>query len=153
MCPWKKARPGCNDDNAMFRTSYFANPLLSLDRRYLVQVSNSVPGSFATDYRWDSVIPDWDTIVAPFKSGSLTHEAYIRRYRAQLDSRKDEIVREIERFKRSACGREIVFLCYETPHAFCHRHLLAAWLRENGIASDVQEMQNSFTPSLFGDED
>lgn len=30
-------------------------------------------------------------------------------------------------------GREFALLCYEKPTSFCHRHLVAEWLNENGI--------------------
>lgn len=29
-------------------------------------------------------------------------------------------------------GKDIVLLCYEAPDDFCHRHLVAKWLCENG---------------------
>lgn len=31
-------------------------------------------------------------------------------------------------------GKEICLVCYEKPTNFCHRFLVAEWLRENGIA-------------------
>lgn len=35
-------------------------------------------------------------------------------------------------------GTNVVLLCFETPEKFCHRHLVAQWLKEN-TAMDVQE--------------
>ena len=29
--------------------------------------------------------------------------------------------------------RDVFILCYETPEKFCHRHIVADWLNENGI--------------------
>ena len=31
-----------------------------------------------------------------------------------------------------ASGKDVVLLCYETPDKFCHRHLVAKWLNNNG---------------------
>ena len=53
---------------------------------------------------------------------------------AHLDARTvyDELV--------SLAGTgDIALVCYEAPDKFCHRHLVAEWLRENGF--DVSELQ------------
>ena len=34
-------------------------------------------------------------------------------------------------------GKDIVLVCYEIPSDFCHRHLVADWLRERGF--DIEE--------------
>jgi hypothetical protein len=31
---------------------------------------------------------------------------------------------------------DVALVCYEKPSDFCHRHLVSAWLRENGIACE-----------------
>lgn len=136
-----------------FQTSYYANPLMSRSKQFLVRISNSVPDAFDDVEAWIHVIPDWHTIVAPYKSGMISRDEYERRYRSQLDSWKKSIIAELWRLTVRARGRNLVLLCYEKPGAFCHRHILAAWLRENGGGGLVEEMQNSPTPSLFGDED
>ena len=30
-------------------------------------------------------------------------------------------------------GKDIVLICYEKPSDFCHRHLVAGWLNQNGF--------------------
>ena len=35
-------------------------------------------------------------------------------------------------------GQDVVLLCFETPDKFCHRHLVASWLRATKVA-DVRE--------------
>ena len=57
---------------------------------------------------------------------------YVTRYRAQILDNLDpqQVVRELENL---AGGRDIVLLCYERPEAFCHRHLVAKWLKSHGI--------------------
>lgn len=30
-------------------------------------------------------------------------------------------------------GKEIALICYEKPSDFCHRHLVAEWLKKNGL--------------------
>jgi hypothetical protein len=34
---------------------------------------------------------------------------------------------------------DIILLCYEKPNEFCHRHLVANWLSENGY--ECRELQ------------
>ena len=131
------------------KTSYFSNPLLNKEKHYFVQISNSVPKGYTPDAKWDEAVPIWKTIVAPYKDGIISEEEYRTRYRRQLDVRKNELSRSLAFLKRNAEQKEIVLLCYETPHTFCHRQILAQWLKENGFETDIQEMQNSLTPSLF----
>lgn len=33
-------------------------------------------------------------------------------------------------------GKDIALICYEKPSDFCHRHLVADWLNENGFKCD-----------------
>ena len=35
-------------------------------------------------------------------------------------------------------GKNVVLLCFETPEKFCHRHIVAQWLKEKANI-DVQE--------------
>lgn len=131
------------------KTSYFSNPLLSREKHYLVQISNSVPKGFIPDARWNEAIPDWKTTVAPYKDQVISEEEYRIRYRRQLDLRKDALSRSLALIQRNAREKEVVLICYETPGSFCHRHILAQWLKNNGFAGDIKEMPNSLTASLF----
>jgi len=36
-------------------------------------------------------------------------------------------------------GKEAILLCYEAPGKFCHRHLVAAWLKEK-LGIEVEEL-------------
>ncbi len=33
-----------------------------------------------------------------------------------------------------------ILLCYEKPENFCHRHILAEWLRKNGYKCEELEL-------------
>lgn len=37
---------------------------------------------------------------------------------------------------KAQCTCDIALVCYEKSTDFCHRHLVAAWLRENGYACE-----------------
>jgi uncharacterized protein YeaO (DUF488 family) len=95
------------------------------------------------------------TILAPsaellndIKSGKISNEEYTIRYYQELSqnikkigfsSANEYFARMISEFSSSE-WEAIVFMCYEKPDEFCHRHLLAALMRKNGI--DVQEYKS-----------
>ena len=87
--------------------------------------------------------------MAPYKDQVISEEEYRIRYRRQLDLRKDALSRSLAIIQRNAREKEVVLICYEATGSFCHRHILAQWLKDNGFADDIEEMPNSLTPSLF----
>lgn len=70
------------------------------------------------------------TALAP--TGAMLHMPEVRyvplyeQRLARLDPLK--FAAEVE-----AMGKDVVLLCFEKPSLFCHRHLVAKWLRRNGI--------------------
>jgi len=63
----------------------------------------------------------------------LTEEEYTRLY-------KDRVLRQLlptsilKQIETLSSGRDVALLCYEKPGDFCHRHIVADWLRiECGI--------------------
>lgn len=88
--------------------------------------------------------PDWYTglqfkKLAPkyefFKQWEQTHnnEFYIKCYNEQVlqPLNVNEIVKELTELGQ---GNDIALICYEKPTEFCHRHLIATWLRNNGYS-------------------
>lgn len=70
--------------------------------------------------------------VAPRSSmifGDLSHEQYEERYRKEVLGNVDavEFIKMIEKMSQ---GSDIALCCYEKPGDFCHRHILAEWLKE-----------------------
>lgn len=61
-----------------------------------------------------------------WKDGVINEEEYGEEYFKKL-----EIV-SIEKFIEWVGDRDIVLLCYEKSGEFCHRHLLAEFLKEKG---------------------
>lgn len=45
----------------------------------------------------------------------------------------DKVVYDLEEMVRKQYGKnkDIALVCYEKPSDFCHRHLVAKWLKEN----------------------
>ena len=65
---------------------------------------------------------------------------YIEEYRRKLD--KINAQEMVEKLSKQVDNKDIVFLCYETPDKFCHRHVLAAWLNENGIPCEELKFES-----------
>ena len=40
-------------------------------------------------------------------------------------------------------GIDIALICYEKPEEFCHRHLVAEWLRKNGFKCEEYRFKES----------
>lgn len=128
-------------------TSYYGNKQLASNRYFFVQVSNSAPKGFQTDIVFKETIPDWDTLVKPYKEGRLNDTDYIKKYEAQLDKKAFEVLLILDTIIEQAHGKDIVLLCYERPENFCHRHILAKWLEKHAknftkdfVLEDIREI-------------
>ena len=80
-----------------------------------------------------SVVPP-RLLVGKYKAGKVTPEKYRDVYMMQLHASKKRVLEAAEFFD----SINAVLLCYERPDEFCHRQLLAEFLREEGY--DVKEM-------------
>lgn len=113
--------------------SYFGSRSIPEDA-FTVQIATSCPKGMEVDVKLQNTYPDYKTMVAPHKSGEIDDAEYTRRYKEQvLEPNKDRILENVGRIKEMAEGRDVYFLCYEKPGAFCHRYLLNNFLNENGI--------------------
>ena len=65
-------------------------------------------------------------------------DAYRRDFDSQILSKLDPARTVAELRKMAGRGQEIALVCYEAPGEFCHRHLVADWLRKAGVA-EVKE--------------
>lgn len=115
----------------MFQTSYFAK---AGTLPTAISIARSAPPFFrGATYR--PLTPPRD-LLAAFKAGRVTPEEYTARYTAEVLDRRD--AGTVASDLRDLAGPNAVLLCWEKPGTFCHRHLVAAWLREHGI--DTEEM-------------
>lgn len=112
----------------MIHTSYFAN-LKKLPTGF---VPISICGKAPEGYRgiqYKKLAPKYDF----FMEWKQTHdnEKYIKCYNEQVLAVLDphEVFAEL---KTLSGGRDFVLVCYEKPEDFCHRHLVAKWLVDNG---------------------
>ena len=93
-----------------------------------IAISGKVP-----DFYNGLTYPDFAPRYSAFqmwKDEEITNEKYIELYRTHLDTVIKGIIRtDFEPYSKE--GKDCVLLCYEKSGDFCHRHILADWLREN----------------------
>ena len=77
-------------------------------------------------------------LLTGYKAGKVTQEEYAEQYKDFLKTVKwGEVIEKLFSISDKHDGKDLVLCCYEKPSDFCHRHLLAEYLTENGM--DVQE--------------
>lgn len=71
--------------------------------------------------------------VSPTKSilfaKDQTQEEYIRRYKSEVLALQD-IKQFLKTVEMASGGQDVALCCYEKPGDFCHRHILAEWIKE-----------------------
>lgn len=106
-------------------TSYFGNS------RKLQQAGIKVVGIALYPPKWFYGISMKQ--VSPTKSilfaKNQTEEEYIRRYKAEVLAKQDmrQFLKTVE---MASGGQDVALCCYEKPEDFCHRHILAEWIKE-----------------------
>lgn len=116
-------------------TSYFAQ-LKNLPENFIpISICGKAP-EWYTGLQYKKFAPKYTF----FMQWEKTHDNdyYIRCFNEQvLNKLNIEIVKQdllklistIDNYQE----KEICLLCYEKPSDFCHRHLVAKWLNDNGI--------------------
>ena len=112
-------------------TSYFSNKKLPEDIQKIPICSKILsPGNYATYYK--ELAPNASD-VRDLYNQNITEVEFSLNYLNKLerigeDRSLDLIVQDLElRLEYS----DIVLLCYEKPNKFCHRHILAQFLKKN----------------------
>ena len=94
--------------------------------------------------------------VAPSPSilyGAKTEKEYTRRFKNEILSRKDA-QKFVDKITAMSRGKDVALCCFEKPDEFCHRHIVAEWLKEQlGIEVDeygVSKQPQTIQLDLFG---
>lgn len=119
-------------------TSYFGNS------KKLQQAGIKVIGISLYPPRWFNGISLKQ--VAPTKSilfaNGQTQEDYKRRYRSEVLSQQD-MQQFLKTVEQASVGQDVALCCYEKPEDFCHRHILADWIKEK-LGIEISEY--GYTP-------
>lgn len=126
----------------MLYTSYFGNKSIP-EHVILVSIAVSTPKWFKERFfftkvhQFKEVKPDW-FLVENSKRRLITNDWYTKKYLESLERHKPEILEKCKTLDE--IGVDVVFLCWEAPGKFCHRHLFSSWLRECGF--EITELSN-----------
>ncbi len=119
----------------MIYTTYFAKLRKLPETITPIAICGGLP-EFYTGLVYKKLAPKWSF----FKVWKETHDNdyYIENYdKLVLNTLSaKEVVREL---RLMADTKDIALVCYEKPSDFCHRHLVANWLKDNGF--DCNEWQ------------
>lgn len=118
----------------MIYTSYFAK-LKSLSCNIIpISICAKAP-SWYTGLQYKKLAPKYDF----FMRWKQTHDNdyYIKCFDEQVlnNLKASEVISDLKELvikKYGCCPEHIALICYEKPTDFCHRHLVAKWLKENG---------------------
>lgn len=118
--------------------TYYGSRAVPADS-FKVRMSTSCPEGMKDDIDVDfeSLYPDFKSMVGPHKNGEIDDAEYTRRYVSQvLQPNKDKIIENFGKIKEMAAeeGKDVYLFCYCKPGNFCHRYLVNNFLNENGIS-------------------
>ena len=107
-------------------TSYFAKQMYNPNA---LAISNSAPKEY-TGKICKLLAPDWEDVAHYKKTGD--NKPLIEHYKDKLDKLGFDRVKLL-------IPDGAVLLCWEKSSDFCHRHLLASFLREHGVSIVKEE--------------
>lgn len=117
----------------MIRTSYFAGiKKFDLDISDCISISRNPPRGYKGKCL-DVLAPSVE-LLCGMKNGYIGESAFNHKYLSEIEFAIDG---NFDKLKRLIDGK--VLLCYEKPEDFCHRHILAEWLREK-LSMEVCEV-------------
>ena len=105
-------------------TSYFANWRKFPEGAYTLGVTRHPPKGVDN---WVFVSPS-DELLRDYKAGRISEHIYSRRYMKELSYQNREGTIAFLRDLEHKYGN-VVLCCYEKKGDFCHRQLLAEWLK------------------------
>ena len=125
----------------MIYTSYFAKLRSLPDNIIPISICGKAP-EWYKGLQYKKVAPKYEF----FMKWKQNHDNdyYIKCFNEQVLSTLN-VTSVVEDLKRLANvtdleNNDIALICYEKPTDFCHRHLVAEWLKENGIACEEWSM-------------
>ena len=118
----------------MIYTSYFANVKNLPSTLQPIAICGKSPVEWRYP-EYKRLAPKWEF----FKVWKETHdnEYYIREFNKLVLDRLNADAVFAELMKFCSANTEPCLICYEKPGDFCHRHLVADWLKEHGY--EVEE--------------
>ena len=128
----------------MIYTSYFANiKHLPLDLKP-ISIAAKTPAAIKIP-QFKLFSPSFD-ILMNYKSDGDT-EKYKQRFMKEI-LEKQSPVDVVLMLNILSAGKTPCLVCYEKPEDFCHRHLVAEWLKESGFQCEEYENNKNNDKSM-----
>lgn len=116
----------------MIYTSYFAKLKSLPDNIIPISICGKAPDWYK-GLQYKKLAPKHNF----FMEWKKTHDNnyYIKCFKEQVTDKLDilEVIRNLIDISDINTDKNICLLCYEKPSDFCHRHLVAQWLNDNGF--------------------
>ena len=129
----------------MIYTSYFAKLKSLPDNIIPISICGKAPDWYK-GLQYKKLAPKYDF----FMEWKKTHDNdyYIKCFNEQILDKLNAltVMRDLVDLVNSTenhTGKEIALICYEKPSDFCHRHLVADWLRKNGLQCEEWNCKES----------
>ena len=122
----------------MIYTTYFAKLRVLPKNIGPISICAKAP-SWYKGLQYKTLAPKYDF----FMEWKKTHDnnMYIKCFKEQVTDNLNAnlVVNDLKQMVQEKYGedKDIALVCYEKSEDFCHRHLVAKWLKENGY--DVEE--------------
>ena len=117
----------------MIYTTYFAK-LRSLPKDIIpIAICAKSPAGY-TGLEYQAIAPRYELLIQ--WKNTKDNAYYIKCFNEQVLSTLNptKVVADLyHKAERAYCDGDIALVCYEKPTDFCHRHLVATWLRNNGF--------------------
>lgn len=116
----------------MIYTSYFAK--INYLPKNMIPISICAkPPAWYKGLQYKKLAPPYHVLMEYKERHNYNN--YIRNYNAQILDKLEanEVVNDLKSLICCSHSKDIVLLCYERPHDFCHRHLVSRWLNDNGF--------------------
>ena len=109
----------------MIYTSYFAamRKMTDEQKTRCVSIARFTPKGLK-DIRGYAYVQPAPRLLKAHKAGEISEEQFKAEYVAQLDKIGADVI--------GTDLQNMILCCYEKTGDFCHRHILAKWLRDNG---------------------
>ena len=104
-----------------------------------ISISLSTPNGIVTKgcLSIKELAPSWNILKEYKNNGGDEYLYSIRYYREILSKLDPNSI--VEKIREKTKGSDAILLCYEKSTDFCHRHLVSAWLRDNGYECEEYE--------------
>lgn len=112
----------------MIYTSYFSKWKGYNNPDYILMATTYYKPTWFNGEWFFEVAPK-EELVKSYKEGKTLPDQYTDIYLNHLEDNKEAILSKIKSFDPT---KNYILLCFESPEKFCHRHVLASWLRSKG---------------------